>query len=110
MVLCGRGDAVSTSKVDVEELKKVSAFAELSAEQLAWLASRGEVTEYDSRELVFEVGHVAEHMVAVLEGSIEIVFSIGGQLVPYVTQRQGTVSGLLPFSRMRSFSASGRTV
>ena len=40
-------------------------------------------------------------MVAVLEGAIEIVFSIGGQLVPFVTQRQGTVSGLLPFSRMR---------
>ena len=32
-------------------------------------------------------------MVAVLEGAIEIVFSIGGQLVPFVTQRQGTVSG-----------------
>jgi signal transduction histidine kinase len=49
-------------------------------------------------------------MVAVLEGAIEIVFSIGGQLVPFVTQRQGTVSGLLPFSRMRNFSGSGRTL
>ena len=49
-------------------------------------------------------------MIAVLEGAIEIVFNVGGQLVPFVTQRQGTVSGLLPFSRMRSFSGSGRAV
>ena len=31
-------------------------------------------------------------MVAVLEGAIEIVFSVGGQLVPFLTQRQGMVS------------------
>jgi signal transduction histidine kinase len=96
--------------VDVEELKKIPAFAELAADQLGWLAQHGDVSQYESGELVFEVGHVAEHMVAVLEGAIEIVFSIGGQLVPFVTQRQGTVSGLLPFSRMRNFSGSGRTV
>jgi len=99
---------VSASHVNVEELKRIPAFAELTADQRVWLADHGEVSEYESGELVFEVGHVAEHMVAVLEGAIEIVFTIGGQLVPFVTQRQGAVSGLLPFSRMRSFSASGR--
>ena len=48
--------------------------------------------------MVFEVGHVAEHMVAVLEGAIEIVFTIGGQLVPSVTQRQGTSAWRIPKS------------
>ena len=101
---------MSGSHVDVEELKKIPAFAELTADQLAWLAEHGEVTEYESGESVFELGHVAEHMIAVLEGAIEIVFNVGGQLVPFMTQRPGTVSGLLPFSRMRSFSGSGRAV
>jgi signal transduction histidine kinase len=96
--------------VDVEELKRVPAFAALPAEQLAWLAAHGEVREYESGEFVFEPGTLAEHMVAVLDGAIEVVFSVGGQLVPFVTQRQGTVSGLLPFSRMRSFSGSGRAI
>jgi signal transduction histidine kinase len=101
---------VRKSAVNVEELKTVGAFAELTAEQRAWLAGRGEVYDYESGESVFEIGGVAEHMSAVLEGAIEIVFSVGGQLVPYTTQRQGTVTGLLPFSRMRSFTASGRAV
>ena len=101
---------MSGSHVDVDELKKIPAFAELAADQLAWLAEHGEVTEYESGEPVFELGDVAEHMIAVLDGAIEIVFNVGGQLVPFVTQRRGTVSGLLPFSRMRSFSGSGRAV
>jgi signal transduction histidine kinase len=101
---------VSGNHVDVAELKRIPAFAELTAEQVAWLAEHGELAEYDAGELVFELGSVAEHMVAVLDGAIEVVFNIGGQMVPFVTQRQGTVSGLLPFSRMRSFSGSGRAV
>ncbi|MEP7309485.1 MAG: ATP-binding protein [Acidobacteriota bacterium] len=101
---------MSGSHVDVEELEKIPVFAELAADQRAWLAEHGEVTDYESGESVFELGHVAEHMFAVLEGAIEIVFNVGGQLVPFVTQRPGTVSGLLPFSRMRSFSGSGRAV
>ena len=105
-----RGDIVSDSRVDVEELKRIPVFAELNADQLAWLAYHGGVCEYEAGESVFELGHVAEHMLAVLDGAIEIVFSVGGQLVPFVTQRQGTVSGLLPFSRMRSFSGSGHAV
>jgi signal transduction histidine kinase len=101
---------VSSNRVDVEELKRIAAFAELTADQVAWLAAHGELAEYEAGELVFELGSVAEHMVAVLDGAIEVVFNIGGQMVPFVTQRQGTVSGLLPFSRMRSFSGSGRAV
>jgi signal transduction histidine kinase len=104
------GDDVSGQLVDVEDLKRITAFAELTADQAAWLAEHGEVVEYEAGELVFELGAVAEHLVAVLDGAIEIVFNIGGQMVPFLTQRQGTVSGLLPFSRMRLFSGSGRAL
>jgi signal transduction histidine kinase len=104
-------DGISDSNpVDVEELKRVPVFSALTAEQRVWLADHGQVAEYEPGEPVFVLGDAAEHMIAVLEGAIEIVFSVGGQLVPFVTQRQGTVSGLLPFSRMRSFSGSGRAV
>jgi signal transduction histidine kinase len=101
---------VSGSKADLEELKTVLAFAELTDEQRGWLAEHGEVIDYEPGDLIFEVGGVAEHMSAVLQGAIELVISVGGQLVPFVTQRQGTVTGLLPFSRMRSFSGAGRAV
>ncbi len=101
---------MSGSKIDVEELKTVPAFAELTDDQRAWLAVHGDVAEYEEGDAIFGVGTVAERMIAVLHGAIEIVFSVGGQLVPWATQHQGAVTGLLPFSRMRSFSAAGRAV
>jgi signal transduction histidine kinase len=102
---------VSTGNpVNVEELKRISVFAALPQDQLDWLATHGELAEYEPGEMIFELGSLAEHMVAVLDGAIEVVFAVGGQLVPFTTQRQGAVSGLLPFSRMRSFSGSGRAV
>ena len=104
------GDAVNSGHVDVDELRKISSFTDLPGDALSWLAGHGEVADYAAGEAVFELGDVAEHMIAVLDGAIEIVFNVGGQLVPFVTQRAGTVSGLLPFSRMRSFSGSGRAV
>ena len=101
---------MSAIPVTVEELTAVPAFAELSTDQRAWLANHGDVIAHEPGDVIFASGHIAEHMFAVLEGAIEIVFNVGGQLVPYRTQRQGTVTGLLPFSRMRSFTATGRAV
>jgi signal transduction histidine kinase len=98
------------SALSVEDLRTVPAFAELTDDQLSWLAAHGELLECESGEQVFEFGAPAEHMVAVLDGAIEILFSVGGQLVPYFTQRQGTLTGLLPFSRMRSYGGSGRAL
>jgi signal transduction histidine kinase len=96
------------SGVSVDELKAVPAFAELTPEQLAWLAAHGELAEYGPGESIFESGQPAEDMVVVLEGSVEILFAVGGQLVPAITQRRGTLTGMLPFSRMRTYSGSGR--
>ena len=98
------------SNVTVEELRTISVFEDLRADQLEWLASHGEVAEFDAGATVFEINQAAEHMVAILEGAVEIVFVVGGQLVPSFTQRAGMVSGRLPFSRMRTFTASGRAV
>jgi signal transduction histidine kinase len=97
----------------IDELRRVDVFSELTGDQLAWLAAHGTVETYESGDAIFAPGSEADTMVAVLEGTIEIVTSVGGQLVPFFTTRQGAVSGLLPFSRMRTYAgagyASGRT-
>lgn len=98
------------TEVRVEELKTVPLFGELSSDQLDWLAAHGDVVEYESGDVMFEPGATAEHMFAVLEGTMEILINVGGQLVPYFAQRQGSLTGLLPFSRMRAYAGSGRAV
>jgi signal transduction histidine kinase len=96
---------VSPSLAD--ELGEVPAFADLSAAQLAWFVEHGSVERYDSGDVIFSVGSDADSMVVVLEGAIEVMFSVGGQQVPFLTQRRGSVTGLLPFSRMRVYAGSG---
>ena len=95
--------------VKVEELREVPAFEELTAEQLEWLARHGDIAEYEPGESIFEPGRVAEHMFAVIEGAIEVTLGGGGQHAAF-TQRRGALSGLLPFSRMRTYTAAGRAV
>jgi signal transduction histidine kinase len=97
-------------KVSVEELRSVPTFSDLTDDELGWLAGQGDLAEFESGATVFEFDQLAEHMAAVLDGAVEIVVRVGGQLVPSIIQRAGTVTGRLPFSRMRTFTAAGRAL
>ena len=93
-----------------DSLRAIETLADLDDRQIAWLAENGQVAEFADGDLVFAPGSVADSMVAVLEGAIEVFFNVGGQFVPFFTQKEGALSGLLPYSRMRTFSGSGRAV
>jgi signal transduction histidine kinase len=99
---------VSTSLIDA--LRTVPIFSDLSAEQLEWLASHGNDEVHDDGAMLFLPGSEADSMTAILEGSIDVLLSIGGQMVPFLTQRAGTVTGLLPYSRLRTYPGSGKAV
>jgi signal transduction histidine kinase len=47
-------------------------------------------------------------MFVILEGALDLMFGVGGQMVPSFVQYAGEVTGLLPFSRMQTYSGSGR--
>ncbi len=47
-------------------------------------------------------------MFVILEGALDLMFGVGGQLVPTFVQYAGEVTGLLPFSRMVKYSGVGR--
>src|SRR6187401_748705 len=108
MVLRGRGHAVSASLIDA--LRTVPIFSDLSAEQLEWLASHGSDEVHDDGAMLFTPGSEADSMTAILDGSIDVLLSIGGQMVPFLTQRAGVVTGLLPYSRLRTYPGSGQAV
>ena len=91
-----------------DDLRKVEAFSGFDSEQLAWLASHGEVREFAAGERVFSAGDVADTMTVILEGALELLIGVGGQMVPTFVQYAGEVTGLLPFSRMQRYSGAGR--
>jgi len=92
----------------IDELRQVPGLADLTDEQLAWFASHGTIETYESGEDVFQAGADADHMTIVLDGAVEILFAVSGQLVPALVQRKGALTGVLPFSRMRTYGGSGR--
>jgi signal transduction histidine kinase len=96
------------SQVSTDELRRVEVFAGLTDAQLAWLATHGEHVDFSAGETVFRAGDPADTMVVILEGALELLIGVGGQMVPTFVQYAGEVTGLLPFSRMQHYSGAGR--
>ena len=90
------------NEVAVQELRRVEVFSGLPDDQLAWLAGNGDLLLFKTGETVFRAGDPADSMIVILEGALELLIGIGGQLVPTFVQYAGEVTGLLPFSRMEA--------
>jgi len=94
------------SSVTIEELKKVKALRELPDEHLEWLLTHSEYVEYEDGDVLYETGEPIDWMGFLLEGRIYFYLNVNGKLVFYFSfendDLSGGVTGLLPYSRMRS--------
>jgi signal transduction histidine kinase len=93
----------------VDDLRKVSVFADLPEDQLAWLAERFKELRLEPGEVFAREGDPIEHLIVLLEGELRLQ----RQDVPdgpIFTITAGHVSGLLPYSRLTHYSGSGRAV
>ena len=105
---------VSMQHVAIEELKKVIALSDLSDEHLQWILDHSEVMEYEDGELVARTGEVAEWMYIIVEGKIDFYMNVNGNLVFYYhfanDETTGGVTGLLPYSRMKTYPGNSIAV
>ncbi len=93
-----------------DELRTVPVFADLSAEDLEWLAGQMTVVELSAGDTAISEGSPADQMFVVLSGDLRIrVESSSADTVTRVF-KPGTVSGMLPYSRMTHFPATIRAV
>jgi signal transduction histidine kinase len=90
----------------VEDLRKIKTFEDLPEDQLLWLAEQGTEIRLAPGEFLTRAGDVADRMFVLLEG--EIQFRRDSTFVSIL--RAGTVSGLLPFSRMTRFPVTGEAL
>ena len=91
-----------------EELRRVEVFAGLDDAHLTWLAEHGEALDFAQGDTVFRPGDPADAMWVIVEGALELLIGVGGQMVPTFVQYAGEVTGLLPFSRLQHYSGVGR--
>jgi signal transduction histidine kinase len=94
-----------------EALRRIPVFADLSSEELDWFVEHSELLHADAGVAYVREGEPAEHMVVILEGEIVARREQGGGGdQPLYTAGPGTVTGLLPYSRMTLYPRTARAV
>ncbi len=95
--------------VDKSELLRVPAFENLPEDQIEWFLSQSEELLYKAGDIYSRQGDPADAMFVVLEGQIEGRGELSGETI-VIPLKAGTVTGLLPFSRMKQFTVNIRAI
>jgi len=94
--------------VTPHDFVSVPALAAVPEGELAWLAARCTPQSFGAGEVLFNQGDPAEGLMVVLSGRLELWQRKGGQETPFLTVLTGEITGLLPYSRMEVYGATGR--
>jgi signal transduction histidine kinase len=92
-----------------EAIDHIGALHGLPLEDRLWLASHGQEYVANPGDTLFEEGSPAEHMVIILKGEIHVRRQRGSPMALFIG-RAGQVTGILPFSRMKSYGGQGFAV
>ena len=88
-----------------QELRSVSVFAGLPDEAFEWLAAHMQEIRAAPGEILVRNGDPADRMIVVLEGELRGVVETGPDR-PIFTAGAGRITGMLPYSRLRTFPAT----
>jgi len=91
------------------ELRSVEAFSGLPDGQIEWFLSHVQEVSVKAGEAFVRQGDPADWMFILLEGLFQWRGEFGGDTVSLPAQG-GDVSGVLPFSRMKRFTVTGRAL
>ncbi len=92
-----------------EALDRIGPLHGLPYEDRLWLAQHGEEFVAEAGDVLFEEGAPAERMILIIKGEIHVRRQQGGPMTLFIG-RAGQMTGLLPFSRMKSFGGQGFAV
>jgi signal transduction histidine kinase len=91
------------------ELERIGPLHDLPFEERLWLAKNGREVRANAGEILFEEGASAEHMVLIIKGEIHVRRQHGGPMALFIG-RTGQMTGVLPFSRMKTYGGQGFAV
>jgi signal transduction histidine kinase len=87
----------------------IGALSGLPLEERMWLARHGQEVQANAGDVLFEEGAPASHMVLILKGEIHVRRQQAGPMALFIG-RTGQVTGILPFSRMKSYGGQGYAI
>src|ERR1700688_3692567 len=89
------------------ELLRFPVFADLPDDQLAWFISQSQEMNLKAGDVYARQGDPADAMFVMLEGHFQAWGERRGEAFAFDVE-PGDVAGILPFSRMKQFTVSGR--
>jgi signal transduction histidine kinase len=95
--------------VDKSELRRVQEFADLPDDQLDWFLSQAQELNLKAGDTYARQGDPADAMFVILAGHLQGRGELGGETFVFDLE-PGDVTGVLPFSRMKQFTVSGRAI
>jgi signal transduction histidine kinase len=95
--------------VEKSELLGVPVFAGLPDDQIAWFLSHAEEIVLKPEDTYLHQGAPADAMFVILEGQLQARGELGGEVFSFMA-KPGDVTGVLPFSRMKTFPLTGRAI
>jgi signal transduction histidine kinase len=98
-------------KIDAltNDLRKITVFSDLNADQLAWLAQNFEEIKIPPGGIFVRPGDAAVWLAVILEGEVRFQRE-GDPDGPIFSAGTGQVTGYLPYSRLTHFAGTGRAV
>ena len=91
------------------ELLQVPVFADLPEDQIAWFLSQSQEMNLKAGETYSRQGDPADAMFVILDGELQGRAEFAGETFIFTTGA-GEITGALPFSRMKTFTVSGRAL
>jgi len=95
--------------VEKSQLLRVPAFADLPDDQIAWFISQAQEMNLKAGEVYSRQGDPADAMFVILSGQLQGRGELAGETFIFDLE-PGDVTGILPFSRMKQFTVSGRAI
>ena len=90
----------------VSDLRTIAVFADFPQEDLEWIAERMDEVRYEAGHVYGREGDPVDFLVVLLEGELQVE----RPNAPTVIVEHGTVTGLLPYSRLTQFRGTARAV
>src|SRR5512142_2852664 len=94
---------------DQSELLRIPTFADLPEEQISWFLNQAQDIHLKAGDIYARQGDPADAMFVILEGQFQWRGEFGGETV-VIASMPGDVTGVLPFSRMKQFTVTGRAI
>jgi signal transduction histidine kinase len=92
-----------------ELLRRVPAFADLPDHQIAWFLNESQELQLHPGDTYARQGDPADAMFVLLEGEFQWRGELAGESF-VLGIKAGEISGVLPFSRMKKFTLTGRSL